>query len=552
MPYNVLIADDEPMIRYGLVSCIDWEQEGLRLLGEAANGAAALRKLQEEPADILITDIKMPLMDGLELVRHAKALNPRVQAILVSSYNDFDYAREAVKLGVVVDYLLKPTMEPEDLLAIVRICKAKLDEEAERRRDEERAAEVEQGSRLRRLEGELRGLLAGHRTTPGWMPEWMKGPLVASIWRHVPQAGEAEGAIDHLLTLETATARLSQLLPRSVALIIGEQAFLALLPDRESDGFPAIEGAQRRLQQENGLLFTVGVSPVFHHWRTLPEACRWAQAASEESFFGGEGRCYAGKIAPAQPPEPAVPLDDWHGPFHAQREQFSRACADADETAGRVALAAVCAIWQAREYTRQEVLAQAQSLLTILWSRGHKVKSEQMMLQILERLQHIRSIRTLQELTARVEREYDRHWTQDSVELLSGGDSGSAHMIQLALAYIQEHYRRELSLQKVADHVHMSKNYFSEQFKRRTGLNYIDFVIRLRVHYAKQLLTDTSLRIHDIGLMSGFNSPKHFLKLFKREVGCTPAEYRGQAAGRAETAADERLQGGSKGETGND
>ncbi|MFS0724394.1 helix-turn-helix domain-containing protein [Paenibacillus sp. 1P07SE] len=537
MPYKVFVADDEPMIRYGLISCIAWEEEGLQLLGEAANGEAALRKLQEEPADILITDIKMPLMDGLELVRQAKALNPQVQAILVSSYNDFEYAREAVKLGVVVDYLLKPTMEPEDLLGIVRTCKAKLDEERERQQDEERAALIEQGTRMQRLEGELRGILTGRRSVPSWMPEWMHGPLIAAIWRHVPQAGEAEGALDHLLQLEKAMATLAEGIPGSLAFIVGEQEFLLLLSDQGSGGFAAIEQAQRRMKQETGLLFTVGVSPSFHHWKTLPEACRWARLASCESFFAGEGRCFAGRIVPPQPLESDQPPAEWHGPFQQLREDFSRACATADQTAGRKVLEGVYALWQARTYTRAEVVTQAQSLLTILWSRSYKHKSEQMMLQILDQLQHIRTIPTLRELIDRVSREYERQWTHEGMELLPV-DSGSAHMIQLALAYIQEHYRRELSLQKVADHVHMSKNYFSEQFKRRTGLNYIDFVIRLRVHYAKQLLADTSLKIHDIGLMSGFNSPKHFLKLFKREVGCTPAEYRLQAAsGAPETEA---------------
>ncbi|WP_020619179.1 helix-turn-helix domain-containing protein [Paenibacillus daejeonensis] len=529
MPYNVFVADDEPMIRYGLISCIVWEEEGLRLLGEASNGEAALKKLQEEPADILITDIKMPIMDGLELVRQAKTLNPRVQAILVSSYNDFEYAREAVKLGVVVDYLLKPTMEPEDLLAIVRTCKAKLDEQQEHIREEARVAQVEHSTQLRRLEGELRNILAGQRTTPAWMPEWMRGPLMTSIWRHVPQAGEAEGALDHLLQLETAMSHLPRLLPRSVSFIMGEEEFLTLLSDQDRDGFAAVEGAQRQLQLETGLLFTVGVSPAFHHWKTLPEACRWAKIASFESFFAGEGRCFAGKIATQQQPESLAQPEDWHGPFHSLREQFSRACASADEEDGRKALEALYDVWQARTYSRAEVISQAQSLLTILWSRGYKHKSEQMMLTILDQLQHIRTIGTLRELMNRVRQEYERQWASEGVELLPG-DSGSAHIIQLALAYIQEHYRRELSLQMVADHVHMSKNYFSEQFKKRTGLNYIDFVIRLRVHYAKQMLADTSLKIHDIGQMSGFNSPKHFLKLFKREVGCTPAEYRMRAA----------------------
>src|SRR5690554_2907780 len=127
MPYKVMVVDDEPMIRFGLVSCIDWKMEGFELIGEAANGASALRLLNDQHLDVLITDIKMPLMDGLELSRSLKQINPNVKVIIVSSYSDFGYAQQAVRLGVVMDYILKPTMEPEDLLRIVRACKEELD-----------------------------------------------------------------------------------------------------------------------------------------------------------------------------------------------------------------------------------------------------------------------------------------------------------------------------------------------------------------------------------------------------------------------------------------
>ncbi len=111
MTYKVLIVDDEPMIRLGISSCVLWEEEGFDLAGESANGEAALQLVKEQEINILITDIKMPLMGGLELTRQVSRLFPNIKVILISSYSDFEFAREAVKLGVVVDYLLKPTME---------------------------------------------------------------------------------------------------------------------------------------------------------------------------------------------------------------------------------------------------------------------------------------------------------------------------------------------------------------------------------------------------------------------------------------------------------
>ncbi|MFC5528838.1 response regulator transcription factor [Cohnella yongneupensis] len=126
---QVMIVDDEPIIRFGIKALIDWDKEGFRVVGEYANGVVALDTMLSQPVDIVITDIKMPMMDGLTLTREVMKLKPSCKVILVSSYNDFEYVREGLKLGV-VDYILKHSLEPEELLAALRKCKDRLDEEA--------------------------------------------------------------------------------------------------------------------------------------------------------------------------------------------------------------------------------------------------------------------------------------------------------------------------------------------------------------------------------------------------------------------------------------
>lgn len=123
--YRVMIVDDEPIIRFGIKALIDWEKEGLEVVGEYANGVVALDTMLSQPADILITDIKMPVMDGLVLSREAMKLNPACKVILVSSHNDFEFVREGLKLGA-VDYILKHSLEPEELLSALRKCKETL------------------------------------------------------------------------------------------------------------------------------------------------------------------------------------------------------------------------------------------------------------------------------------------------------------------------------------------------------------------------------------------------------------------------------------------
>ncbi|MFD0673188.1 response regulator [Cohnella sp. GCM10027633] len=120
--YRVMIVDDEPVIRFGIKALIDWNKEGFEVIGEYANGVVALDTMLSQPADVLITDIKMPMMDGLALSREAMKLNPACKVVLVSSHNDFEFVREGLKMGA-VDYMLKHSLEPEDLLSALRKCK---------------------------------------------------------------------------------------------------------------------------------------------------------------------------------------------------------------------------------------------------------------------------------------------------------------------------------------------------------------------------------------------------------------------------------------------
>ena len=517
MAYNVLLVDDEPMIRFGLRSAVNWEQEGLRLAGEASNGKTALEAMSRERIDILITDIKMPVMDGIELTREAKRSNPGIKVIFVSSYNDFEYAREAVKLGVVVDYLLKPTMEPGDLVNILRTCKEELD--AQRGRRAEPAAEHGTDKLLKRL-------LLGEAVPRGELPEWFGEAVTVSVWQ--PERLEDGDDLDHLLNMERFRDEIARRLERGAPLVTGERELVVIVPDRAGTAQAELNRLHHKLQAELGQPFFAGIAPPVHSPNAVPEAYRWAKEALELAFFEGARRCYharvgglAGELAARTPEEAKQAERTWSG----LRDRFSRSIASADREESRKTLEQIFQLWQERKFPKPEVLRQAQSLLTVMHSRSGLLTAEDVILRTADKSRELGELPTLAGLCAALRTELDAVPEGGTIRMVPE-DSGGSPAIQLALAYIRQKYREDLSLQEVADHVHMSKNYFSEQFKRHTGLNFIDYVIRLRIHYAKHLLRTTGLKIYEVAAQSGFNSTKHFLKLFKREVGATPAEYR--------------------------
>ncbi|BBI35734.1 response regulator [Cohnella abietis] len=111
---NLLVVEDETLIRLGMKVMLDWTEIGVQIVGDAANGKEAMQLIESQRIDIVITDIRMPVMDGIELIRMCKEKYPHIRFIILSSYDDFQYAREAIQLGV-ADYILKPTMNVEEI-----------------------------------------------------------------------------------------------------------------------------------------------------------------------------------------------------------------------------------------------------------------------------------------------------------------------------------------------------------------------------------------------------------------------------------------------------
>jgi len=434
--------------------------------------------------------------------------------IFVSSYNDFEYAREAVKLGVVVDYLLKPTMEPGDLVNILRACKEELD--AQRGRRIEPAAEPGADSLLRRL-------LLGDPVPRGELPDWFGGAVAVSVWQ--PDGSPGEDDQDQLLFMERIRDEIAGRLERGAPLVTGERELAVIVPDRAGSSLADLERLHRRLKAELGQSFFAGIAPPVHSPNAVPEAYRRAKEALETGFFEGARRCYCPATSGPPSVRPSEAAGQAERAWSGLRDRFSRAFASADREEAGSALGDVFRLWESRAFGKAEVLRQAHSLLTIMHSRSGLLATDDAILRTADRSRELKALPALAELREALRAGLGAVFDSGTPGVVPEDAAGS-RAIQLALSYIQQKYREDLSLQEVADYVHMSKNYFSEQFKRQTGLNFIDYVIRLRIHYAKHLLRTTGLKIYEVAAQSGFNSTKHFLKLFKREVGATPAEYR--------------------------
>lgn len=505
--YKVMIVDDEPIIRYGIRACLDWPALGLAVVGEYANGEEAYNAMQEERPDILITDIKMPLMDGIELSAKALALIPTLKVVFVSSYNDFEFVREGIRLGA-VDYILKPALEPAELEALMLRCIKLLDREREVHRHLSLADRQAREEERRKLEQDMKRHLLEEASPEGLerLPDWLAGPVLSAciLLDDTCSFDENDGFMHKTILLEDIRNAWYECLETCIALI-AEPGGLFLVMPREGDEKEALDRLERckdRIQAQFGVSLTAG---VFLHREHVPWAERFRQAreAGARRFFAGRGKLHTtGSIDADKKTEAALP--PLPPPMPAAPDEMRRL------------LESRLVLWRSGKHDEAAIKADACSLLA-LWSRGQTDSTFQ-----LSGMERINQCETLGELVSVLE----QLATACAENAQSGLEHGGVSLVEKALLYLHEHYTKDLNLQDVADHVHISKNYFSLLFKKHTGRNFIDYLIQLRIRHARKLLSSGNLRIYEVAEQSGFRDVKYFSKLFRRMTGVSPQEYR--------------------------
>ncbi|WP_199617348.1 response regulator transcription factor [Paenibacillus alkalitolerans] len=504
--FRVIIVDDEPVIRFGIKASVDWEREGFRVTGDYANGADALEAMKAAPADILITDIKMPLMDGLTLTRRALEFHPQLKVILVSSYSEFDYVREGLKLGV-ADYILKPTLEPEDLLDVVKKCSEKIREEArlESRLIGVRSAELERRRRSYE-QGLKRYLIDKSDGLPADSPSWLNEPYAAVyvMLNRVNALEETYGFLHKSIVLDQLVDALYRRIPEGIAFPAAENELFLLLPGGGEHLSNELVLLKMALEEEIGTTVSLGydtgedadgVKSCFHN----------SKAACGRRFFEGEGIYrYESMIRNAE-------RDDRHLPMMVQTVP-SHSGDQLCEIIGRWR-----SRWSSGGKSPSALKEEACRVLSMLFKHSADPYA---LVESFDRMFKSETLEELCELLEEQALELRKH-NSDNVERLA-----SHNPVDKALEFIREHYLEPLTLQQVADYVHVSKNYFSILFKKTTEQNFIDFIIHLRIEKAKELLAGTDLKIYEVAERSGFNDVKYFSKLFKKMSGLTPIEYR--------------------------
>lgn len=513
--YRVLLVDDEAIARTGLRSTFDWEKHGYRLVGEASNGQRAMKWILNGDLDILITDIAMPVMDGLELTRRTKELCPWVKVLLLSCHSDFEFVREGIRLGA-SDYILKPTLDSRSLGAILDQMRSKLEEEQQVRRI---VTEHEQQQRLNKKKADEKILFQALSGDQGAIEELearnRSGSYMIAVLQldsgtaDRPAGGQQKDWHDEI---ERLLELLYDQVPEALAARLETDRIAAYLPVRPEESRQALEyEAAVRLP----IRCTIGLSRRFNSIGKLHEAYKEARESLEGLFFYSDKQILHAEDTPLVDAESAQ-----EGPtsgLHALRAAL--AVGNMDKSEGQ--LQAIMERWKPGGMRKPAVLKEAEGILA-LFAMHHLPGGP-----ALPQTGEVGRLRSVEE-ARRLILDGFRTLREEAIRHPVPESTLHERIVLQAVQYINARYTEPISLQEVADEVAVSRNYFSEMFKRVTGHNFIDYVIDLRLKRAKELLSTTSLRVYEVADRSGFNDVKYFSKLFKKLVGMTPAEYQGQ------------------------
>ncbi|MFD0693243.1 response regulator [Paenibacillus sp. GCM10027628] len=513
--YRVLIVDDEPVIRNGIKAFIDWEKEGLSVAAGCANGMEALSLLESSPVDILITDIKMPLMNGIQLMQQALQLYPRIKVILISSYSDFEFVREGLKFGA-IDYLLKPTLESEDLLAVLQRCISMLEEEKKKASEWTRFNSDAVYRDRRRLEHEVkRQIVLEQEYDLSRAPEWM-GQTITCAYMMLDRAQELLENHGHLhaqLLLEDLQESFYADVNEGVAaLVTSDNSLFLVLPEGSGKVEPLLVNWIQKLDKDFRVSVSTGICTI-SGIRAIGRGFNESRTACRERFFKGLGRLFSVSVTKE--------IAAWQeAPDHGETPDWTDL---AEQVRGRspvtLVLEQVHGRWAEGRMDPDQIKQEACSLLTEV----HQIYADMGAL-LPERLDLLRAAETLEQLETILSRHLEDIGKGPAHKQPDKGFSGQ--LIAKALAYIDSHYTEDLTLQSTADAVHVSKSYFSLLFKKQTGQNFIDYLIDLRIREAKRLLIIKESRIYEVAEAAGFNDVKYFSKLFKKMTGFTPGEFR--------------------------
>ncbi len=472
---RVLVVEDEKLIRKGIVTMLSRVPVPIGEVIETRNGLEALEVLQNQKVDLVITDIRMPKMDGIQLVRAIQDVPDKPYVLVISGYDDFNYAVEVLRQGV-KDYLLKP-VEREKFYEVIQSVQQDIDG-----RDAKNEISKKIGSQ------QLKYLLLNKNIRKDEID------AIERLFHNIIPDNAYYICCCHNAA-DTIFSEEDLLILRD----IGKQDLL-ILQKKQLD----------QMMNDGYRNKSMGISRLHHGMEELSAAYAEALKARQEAFakclpfYHFEEASYEYESVPEDFADQFVQL------FGTQRAEEGIRKFDNIRFKARKNLIASDTLLEITKAILQNLIMTYERIIEFDVEELQKFNEPlnyENADQYFERLESW--IRKKQQL---IMEEFD--------------DYRNKEKINMAVNYIKENFRSDLNMAVVSNSISMNYSLFSLNFKQYTGMNFVNYLKKIRIEEAKRLLEETEEKIIDISQMVGYENEKHFMKTFKSVSGVSPSEYR--------------------------
>ena len=534
---KVFLVEDEMVIRRGIKNSIDWEKEGYIFCGEASDGELAYPMIIKEKPDILITDIRMPFMDGLELCKLVKKELPNIKILILSGYDEFDYAKEAIRLGV-TEYLLKPISSGKLLEALNGVSESirreKEDKDLVRKYMEEMRENTEH-EKQKFFEQMIAGNLSmadALETGKKYEMNLSAGMYNLLLFRFTlgeenRKSGELLGEAEY--AIEKLTERLEYVFEFQRG--VEGWAFL-LMADNEEQMSERVKELSKDLEEimknYSTIAYFGGIGQPVARLRELEESFREAERALAARFTMELNRIIS--VEDIRMAQNVDTLDDIEitsfGEIEKTRtmlEKFlNNGAEDEIDEFVDVYINELPEENLKSVLMRQYIIMDAYIVMMSFCEKIEGIEGE-MQAQSEELKNSMKTIQTLEEI-----KNYIRMLLKKIIgvrDTISG--RRYSDIIEIAKDQIRKTYMSdEISLNTIAAEVGMSPSYFSSIFSKEMGKTFVEYLTEIRMDKAKELLMCSSMKTSEIGYEVGYKDPHYFSYIFKKTQNCTPKEFR--------------------------
>lgn len=534
---KVFLVEDEMVIRRGIKNSIDWEKEGYIFCGEASDGELAYPMIIKEKPDILITDIRMPFMDGLELCKLVKKELPNIKILILSGYDEFDYAKEAIRLGV-TEYLLKPISSGKLLEALNGVSESirreKEDKDLVRKYMEEMRENTEH-EKQKFFEQMIAGNLSmadALETGKKYEMNLSAGMYNLLLFRFTlgeenRKSGELLGEAEY--AIEKLTERLEYVFEFQRG--VEGWAFL-LMADNEEQMSERVKELSKDLEEimknYSTIAYFGGIGQPVARLRELEESFREAERALAARFTMELNRIIS--VEDIRMAQNVDTLDDIEitsfGEIEKTRtmlEKFlNNGAEDEIDEFVDVYINELPEENLKSVLMRQYIIMDAYIVMMSFCEKIEGIEGE-MQAQSEELKNSMKTSQTLEEI-----KNYIRMLLKKIIgvrDTISG--RRYSDIIEIAKDQIRKTYMSdEISLNTIAAEVGKSPSYFSSIFSKEMGKTFVEYLTEIRMDRAKELLMCSSMKTSEIGYEVGYKDPHYFSYIFKKTQNCTPKEFR--------------------------